>query len=158
MGGARILEFPLCRRGHCYLWSPQHSITWSSERELNPRSGCCRPVPKPLGHPNKNLGQREHHYYQSHRSNAAWINHGVPYLAVPEGFEPSTSEVEARRSSPVELRNQILERGTGIEPVTSAWKAEVMPFYEPRLQVYLYDIFLRLSSIAWRSVPSSTHL
>ena len=26
-----------------------------------------------------------------------------------------------------------LERGKGIEPLTSAWKAEVIPFYEPRM-------------------------
>ena len=27
----------------------------------------------------------------------------------------------------------VLERGTGIEPVTLAWKARVIPFYEPRI-------------------------
>ena len=31
-------------------------MDWSSERELNPHSGCCRPVPTPFGHPNINVG------------------------------------------------------------------------------------------------------
>lgn len=36
-----------------------------------------------------------------------------------------------------------MERGTGIEPVTSAWKAEVIPFYEPRQEgVKLYTLYL----------------
>jgi hypothetical protein len=26
-----------------------------------------------------------------------------------------------------------LERGRGIEPLTLAWKAKVIPFYEPRI-------------------------
>ena len=34
-----------------------------------------------------------------------------------------------------------LERGRGIEPLTLAWKAKVIPFYEPRINInmHIYD-------------------
>ena len=36
-----------------------------------------------------------------------------------------------------------MERGRGIEPLALAWKAKVLPLYEPRLNtvMYTYDAF-----------------
>ena len=31
-----------------------------------------------------------------------------------------------------------LERGTGIEPVSLAWKARAQPLYQPRINTYMY--------------------
>ena len=31
-----------------------------------------------------------------------------------------------------------LERGTGIEPVSLAWKARAQPLYQPRINIFMY--------------------
>ena len=53
------------------------------------------------------------------------------FLVTQDGFEPSTNGVWDRRST-AELPCHILERATGIEPVSSAWKASVIPLYQAR--------------------------
>ena len=40
-----------------------------------------------------------------------------------------------------------MERGTRIELVTLAWKARVIPFYEPRMHGALYEIRTRVPTV-----------
>lgn len=49
-----------------------------------------------------------------------------------DGFEPSTSPLPRVCSTP-ELHEQTLERAAGIEPASSAWKAEVLPLNYARM-------------------------
>jgi hypothetical protein len=43
------------------------------------------------------------------------------------GLEPPTSRLSGVRSNQLSYRPQLMERVMGIEPTTSAWKAEVLP-------------------------------
>jgi hypothetical protein len=50
------------------------------------------------------------------------------------GLEPSTSRLSGVRSNQLSYRpNLSLERVMGIEPTTSAWKAEVLPLNYTRV-------------------------
>ncbi|SVB72740.1 uncharacterized protein METZ01_LOCUS225594 [marine metagenome] len=49
-----------------------------------------------------------------------------------------------------------MERSVGIEPTASAWKAEVLPLYEPRI-VLLYNLFDKKSSLVSASYLMKTH-
>ena len=51
-----------------------------------------------------------------------------------DGFEPSTSPLPRVCSTPeLHEQNLSLERAAGIEPASSAWKAEVLPLNYARL-------------------------
>lgn len=52
-------------------------------------------------------------------------------LARPAGIEPTSDALEERCLIHMTTAGR-LERGAGIEPATLAWKARVIPFYEPR--------------------------
>src|SRR5690554_2390156 len=74
-------------------------------------------------------------------------SHRSPFnLELMDGFEPSTSPLPRVCSTP-ELHEHILlatrtrqhrqlERAAGIEPASSAWKAEVLPLNYARLPTY----------------------
>ena len=49
------------------------------------------------------------------------------------GFEPTTDRLTADSSTTELLRNNMMERVMGIEPTTSAWKAEVLPLNYTRV-------------------------
>ncbi len=51
-------------------------------------------------------------------------------MELMSGFEPETSSLPRKCSTP-ELHEQ-MERAMGIEPTSSAWKAEVIPLYDAR--------------------------
>ena len=55
-------------------------------------------------------------------------------LASEDGFEPPTYGFGDHRSANWNYTEK-LERGKGIEPSTLAWKAKVIPFYEPRIKL-----------------------
>ena len=55
-----------------------------------------------------------------------------PIVELMDGFEPSTSPLPRVCSTP-ELHEPNLERAAGIEPASSAWKAEVLPLNYARL-------------------------
>ncbi len=44
-----------------------------------------------------------------------------------------------------------LERPTGIEPASSAWKAEVIPLYHRRLNLFFYDSYIYKKDELWSS-------
>ena len=48
-------------------------------------------------------------------------------VVIQEGFEPPTHGLEGRCSILLSYWTKNLERAMGIEPTTSAWKAEVLP-------------------------------
>ncbi len=51
-----------------------------------------------------------------------------------QGLEPRMPEAPDLQSGAVTCSaRHPLERGKGIEPSASAWKAEVLPLYEPRM-------------------------
>ena len=54
-------------------------------------------------------------------------------MAPQVGFEPTTDRLTADSSTTELLRNNIMERVMGIEPTTSAWKAEVLPLNYTRV-------------------------
>ena len=56
-------------------------------------------------------------------------------MAEEQGIEPCLSGLESD-VQPLTLL-PCMERSVGIEPTASAWKAEVLPLYEPRI-VLLY--------------------
>ncbi len=49
------------------------------------------------------------------------------------GLEPPTSRLSGVRSNQLSYRPTFLERVMGIEPTTSAWKAEVLPLNYTRM-------------------------
>ena len=51
------------------------------------------------------------------------------------GFEPPTSPLPRVCSTPEPHEHIKLERVAGIEPASSAWKAEVLPLYHTRITV-----------------------
>ena len=53
-------------------------------------------------------------------------------MAPQVGFEP-TDRLTADSSTTELLRNNMMERVMGIEPTTSAWKAEVLPLNYTRV-------------------------
>ena len=53
------------------------------------------------------------------------------------GLEPPTSRLSGVRSNQLSY-GPIMERVMGIEPTTSAWKAEVLPLNYTRLMKYDY--------------------
>ena len=59
-------------------------------------------------------------------------------MAPQVGFEPTTDRLTADSSTTELLRNNMMERVMGIEPTTSAWKAEVLPLNYTRLMKYDY--------------------
>ena len=65
-------------------------------------------------------------------------------VARPEGFEPSTAEVEARCSSPLSYGR--LARRVGFEPTTSGFEARRSSPLSYRRQNYLRR---RLRSVVW---------
>ena len=50
-------------------------------------------------------------------------------------FELAISCSQSRRNNQTILHSENLERGMRIELTASAWKAEVLPLYEPRMIV-----------------------
>ncbi len=54
-------------------------------------------------------------------------------MAPQVGFEPTTDRLTADSSTTELLRNNMMERVMGIEPTTSAWKAEVLPLNYTRV-------------------------
>ena len=52
-------------------------------------------------------------------------------LAGIQGFEPQLTVLETG-VLPVTLNSLVMERVTGIEPVTRAWKARVLPLHHTR--------------------------
>ena len=65
-------------------------------------------------------------------------------LVVKLSFELRTFSVW-RNCSTVELHHDIMERGRGIEPLALAWKAKVLPLYEPRILYYnINSIYVKL--------------
>ena len=48
------------------------------------------------------------------------------------GFEPPTPHFQGENSDLTELNTDNLERGRRIELLALAWKAKVLPLYEPR--------------------------
>ena len=54
-------------------------------------------------------------------------------MAPQVGFEPTTDRLTADSSTTELLRNNMMERVMGIEPTTSAWKAEVLPLNYTRM-------------------------
>ena len=74
-------------------------------------------------------------------------------MARPIGFEPMTHALEGRCSDPAELRAQKkLERAAGIEPASSAWKAEVIAFIRcPRKHLKTFE---RQHWCGWRDSNS----
>ncbi len=85
------------------------------------------------------------------------------------GLEPSTSRLSGVRSNQLSYRPQIklLERVIGIEPTTSAWKAEVLPLNYTRkwwvwtesnrrhLELQSNALPTELQTHKWRSRPGS---
>ncbi len=63
-------------------------------------------------------------------------------MELMDGFEPSTSPLPRVCSTPeLHERNfqRNLERAAGIEPASSAWKAEVLPLNYARLPAFYFD-------------------
>ena len=58
-------------------------------------------------------------------------------MAEEQGIEPHLSVLETD-VQPLTLFPH-LERSVGIEPTASAWKAEVLPLYEPRIIYIIYS-------------------
>ena len=56
------------------------------------------------------------------------------------GLEPSTSRLSGVRSNQLSYRPTYLERVKGIEPSSSAWKAEVLPLNYTRIYGRLMGI------------------
>ena len=54
-------------------------------------------------------------------------------MALEVGLEPTTDRLTADSSTTELLRNNMMERVMGIEPTTSAWKAEVLPLNYTRV-------------------------
>ena len=59
-------------------------------------------------------------------------------MAPQVGFEPTTDRLTADSSTTELLWINKMERVMGIEPTTSAWKAEVLPLNYTRLMKYDY--------------------
>ena len=66
----------------------------------------------------------------------AWPTGQTPQV----GLEPTTDRLTADSSTTELLWNNKMERVDGIEPTTSAWKAEVIPFNYTRM-VYVIISF-----------------
>ena len=57
---------------------------------------------------------------------------GIGPATSPLPRECSTTEPHGRLIL-YKFTTELLERGTGIEPAALAWKARVLPLYEPRI-------------------------
>lgn len=59
------------------------------------------------------------------------------FLVLMVGIEPTTSSLP-RKCDYHCATSANLERGRGIEPLALAWKAKVLPLYEPRINNFMY--------------------